>query len=731
MILLLRISRTFSLALLCSVLVAGSAQADDWPDWRGPKRDGTSAEKNLPEKWSPAGENLNWRVPHGGRSAPIVLGDRLYLQNAAGAGATRQERVMCFDADTGRLLWEHKFNVFLSDVPPHRVGWASPAADPATGVVYAFAVHGVLAALDRDGQLLWERSLSEEFGLITTHGGRTVSPVIEGDLVIVSGPAAGWGAQARTAHRFFAFDKKTGATVWVSSPGRQPYDTTYSPPIAAVIHGTRLLIAGAGDGAVHALKPQTGEAVWRYEISKRGVNTGAVLVGNNVIVSHGEENLDTNEMGLLAAVDAAGAGELGAQHVRWAVKGFLGGYSSPVTDGQRVYQVDNGSNLEAFDAATGKRLWALNLGTIQKGSPLLADGKLYVGTENGRFYILRPRADACDILSVHQLGTEESPEAITGSPAVSAGRVFMVTSDALYSIGKKSAVAAPRAPAIRPGPGEGPATFAQVVPAEVLLAPGESAAFRARLFDARGRFLREAQAAWSLEGLRGTVQSDGRFTAADDSPAQAGEVKAAVDGLSAAARVRVIPPLPLSEDFESLPPNSVPATWINTRGKYQVREVEGNKVLVKLADNPATKRARSYLGPPGWSDYTVQADVRATQRRRQMGDAGVVAQRYSLVLFGNHQRVELQSWQPETERTVAAAFPWKPDTWYRVKLEVRNLPGGAVRARGKVWAAAGPEPEAWTLERTDPFGNRRGSPGIYADAPFEIFFDHVKVIPNR
>ena len=100
----------------------------DWPDWRGPNRDGISREKNLPEKWSLSGQNLAWKAPYGGRSAPIVLGDHLYLQNSAGKGETQQERVMCFNADTGKLLWEHRFNIFQSDVPPHRVGWASPAA---------------------------------------------------------------------------------------------------------------------------------------------------------------------------------------------------------------------------------------------------------------------------------------------------------------------------------------------------------------------------------------------------------------------------------------------------------------------------------------------------------------------------------------------------------------------------------------------------------------------------
>ncbi|HET9711914.1 MAG TPA: hypothetical protein VFP64_08530, partial [Pyrinomonadaceae bacterium] len=125
--------------------------ASDWAEWRGPARDGISLEKNLPTKWSPAGENLAWKAPYGGRSTPIVMGDRVYLQNTAGKGDTLQERVMSFNADTGKLLWEHRFNIYLSDVPPHRVGWASPVGDPSTGNVYVFGVGGNLIGLNRDG----------------------------------------------------------------------------------------------------------------------------------------------------------------------------------------------------------------------------------------------------------------------------------------------------------------------------------------------------------------------------------------------------------------------------------------------------------------------------------------------------------------------------------------------------------------------------------------------------
>lgn len=718
---------------LNAILAFSFAVANDWTEWRGPARDGVSTEKNLPEKWSPTGENLAWKAPYGGRSAPIVMGDRVYLQNTAGQGETLQERIMCFNADSGKLLWEHRFNVYLSDVPPHRVGWASPVGDPTTGNVYVFGVGGNLIGLNRDGKVLWERSLGEDFGLLTTHGGRTVSPIIDGDLVIVSGVTFQTGQHGRGAHRFMAFDKKTGETIYVSAPGGRPYDTTYAPPIIANVNGTRLLIQGASDGVVHAIKPQTGEPVWKYEISKRGLNTGVVVKGTTAILTHSEENLASNEMGMMVAVDATAKGEIKQEQVKWTVYGWQGGFSSPVIDGDRLYQLDNGANIAAFDVNSGKQLWLQNLGTIQKASPVLADGKLYVGTENGKFFILKPGPTKAEILDEDQLGTEARPEAIIASVAVSNGRVFMVSDSNLYCIGKKAHNSSSHgtAAAVGSNVSSQAATYVQVTPTELLLKPGDKVNFHARLFDAQGNFIREESAAqWSLDQLKGAV-NNGQFTAEGDT-AQAGLVKATVNGITGSASVRVFPPLPWSENFDAMAPNSVPATWNNMTLKFAVRDQNGNKVLAKLTEGSSLlSRSRAYIGPSDWSNYTVESDVFATQKRRQQGDAGVIAQRYVLTLYGNSQMLHLEPWQPETKRTVAIPYAWKPDAWYRLKLQVENLPDGKTRARGKVWPAGEAEPAAWMIERIDPIPNRQGAPGIFGNGLAELYFDNIKVYANK
>jgi len=710
----------------------------DWPEMRGPRRDGVSQETGLIDRWALEGNNLLWRMAYGGRSAPVVMGNRVYLQNPSGRGAELQERVMALDADTGRVIWEYKFNLFQSDVPAHRVGWASPAADPETGNVYALSGGAQVIALNRDGRLLWDRSFGEEYAAFTTHGGRTMSPLIDGDLVIVSAAVSNWGTNANRAHRFIALDKRNGEIVYVSHPGGRPYDTAYASPLIATINGVRLLIAGLGDGGVHAIRPQTGEKVWSFVAAKRAINTGVVVRGNTVLVSHGDENLDTNVMGMIAAIDGSQTGNITA--TQWALQGAEFGYSSPVSDGSRVFQIDNGSRLKAFDIATGRELWEQPLGKGQKAPPVLADGKIYVGTEDGRFFIVRPGPDRAEILSTVELpvstnsccGSEGTPEQILAGAAVSRGRIFFVSSDAVYALGPRQAKSltgwAVDEPAVT---GQGAPASLQVVPAELVLAPGRTVQFRARLFDGQGRFLREEKATWSLEGLRGTV-ADGTFTVAGDPVEQAGLVKATIGGLTGAARTRVVRPLPWRETFESYADDAVPAGWVNAvTGRVSVTTLDGQKVLQKAPTNTIFKRARVFIGPVDWSDYTFEADVRATERRRQMGDVGITAQRYSLVLFGTAQQLRLEPWEPETARTVKVPFTWAPNTWYRLKLRVSNLPDGRVNTQGKAWPVGSPEPQAWMIERVDPIGNRQGAPGLFLDAEFGVYLDNFALTANQ
>ena len=710
----------------------------DWPELRGPNRDGISRETGLISSWKLNGENFLWRVPAGGRSTPVVMGDRVYVQNPVGRGAALQERVMALDASTGKVIWEYKVNLYQSDVPAHRIAWASPAVDPETGNIFVLTGGAEAIALSPEGKRLWSRSFGEDFAAFTTHGGRTMSPVVDGDLVIVSAAVSNWGSAAARGHRLIALDKRSGDVIYVSNPGGRPYDTAYAPPMIANINGLRLLIAPLGDGGVHAIKAQTGERVWSYIATKRAINTGVAVSGSTVFLSHGDENTEGVELGMLAAIDGSQTGDI--KTVKWSKRGTEFGYSSPIVDGQRLYQLDNGSTLRAYDTGSGKELWTLALGLAQKASPVLADGKIYVGTDGGSFFVIRPQADRGEILSRVDLpnstnsccGSEGTPEQVLGNAAVSRGRIFFVSSDAIYAIGAKQA-SSPTGFATEEvvTTGSGNPAHLQVSPTELWLDPGQTVKLRARSFDASGRLLKDEKATWSLEGLEGTV-TDGAVTIANKPIQQAGLVKATAGGLTGEARVRVAHPLPWTENFDSYADGAIPAGWANTvPGRLVVATLDGQKVLQKEPLNTIFQRGRTFIGPPTWSDYTFQADVRAAQRRRQMADVGVTAQRYSLVLYGTTQQLKLEPWEPETVRTVTVPFAWKPDTWYRLKLRVENLPNGQVRARGKAWAASDSEPADWMIDKTDPIGNREGAPGLFINAPFGAYLDNFALSKNQ
>ena len=711
----------------------------DWPEMRGPSRDGVSRETGLIDRWTLNGENFLWRVPYGGRSAPIVVGNRVYVQNPAGRGENLQERVMALDADTGKVIWEYRFNLFQSDVPAHRIGWASPAADPETGNIYAISGGAEVIGLGRDGNRLWSRSFGEEFAAFTTHGGRTMSPLVDGNLVIVSAAVSNWGAAAARSHRILALDKRTGEVVYLSNPGGRPYDTAYASPVIATINGLRLFIVGLGDGGVHAIKPQTGERVWSFPASRRAINTGVAVNGSTVFVSHGDENLEGNELGMLAAIDGSAAGDIKTS--KWAMKGIEFTYSPPVVDGVRLYQIDNSSRLRAFDTTEGRELWEIALGTAQKAPPVLADGKIYVGTDNGTFHIIRLHADRGEMVSEVQLpnsvnsccGSEGTPEQVVAGAAISRGRVFFVSSDAVYAIGTKQPKAVSGYAVDEPvQTGQGAPAHLQVAPTEVVMEPGQAMKLRARLFDDKGRFLREeTNVTWTLDGLKGTV-ADGAFTVAPEPREQAGTIVATAGTLKGMARVRIVHPLPWKETFEDYADKAIPPGWVNVQAlAMSVTTLDGQKVLQKAPVDTIFMRGRAFIGPVTWSNYTFEADVRAATRRRQMGDVGITAQRYSLVLYGNSQRLKLEPWEPETARTVTVPLAWKPDTWYRLKLRVENMANGQVRARGKAWPVGEAEPEAWQIDKTDAIGNREGAPGFFVNAQFGAYYDNLALYKNQ
>ena len=724
--------------LALAAAAAGEGWASEWPQGRGPRGDGTSAETGLVDRWSRDGENLVFRIDWTGRSTPAVFDGRVC---ASGRADGRFEVVACWDARDGRPLWQRRFPVYNTTIPYSRVGWASVTADPETGYLYAQNGDGHLLCFDRAGKTVWEWRLGEEMGRSSGYGGRTHTPLVDEDRLIMSVVGTGWGDQAALRQRYVAFDKRDGKVLWVATPNTVPVEDFNNQANATIaeVGGRRLMIGGGADGFIYALRPRTGELVWRFRFSQRSLNSPVTVVGDTVYAVQSEEPLEGGFMGQVIALDATGTGDLPASAVRWHADGITAGFAAPLFHDGRLYVVTNSGNLHALDAGTGRALYELPLGTVGRASPVLADGKLYTTEVNGNVHVLRPGKDGFEVLDHDTLTISEGRHnELWSGFAVAYGRLYLNSEDGIYCLGDPKAPfkgpapgAGPLAAAARPGPapaGAVPAVL-QVVPAEVLVDAGEEVAFEVRVLDDRGRPLPASATqgvTWSLDGLAGTVSPEGRFRADPAKGTRGGRVKATLGGLTGVARVRAYAPLPWTEDFES---GKVPAHWLGA-GRLTIAEGEAGKTLHKAPAQTGLNRLYAFIGPSRMTGYTIEADLRATKKGRRMPDLGLINGGYTLDLMGNHQRLQLRSWASELAFSRTIDFAWEADAWYRMKLRV-DVEAERSVARGKVWKKGEPEPGEWTIVYEDEAGIPSGAPGVYGDSSVDIDYDNLKVVVNR
>src|SRR5207302_892631 len=232
--------------------------------------------------------------------------------------------------------------------------------------VYAHGTQGLLIAFDKNGKILWQHSMAEEYGRFTGYGGRVTSPLVDGDLVVLGMVNSAWGDFAKGGNRFVAFDKNNGQIVWWSEQGGQPKDTYYSVPVAATINGQRLIICGGSDGGVYAMKAHTGESVWSYYFGTAAVNCSPVVDGNLVYIGHGEENPEGNEQGRVVCLDASQVKD-GEPKLVWKQDRIKARYASPIVHDGRLYVPDDTARLFCIDAAKGKILWRHSYGRDARG----------------------------------------------------------------------------------------------------------------------------------------------------------------------------------------------------------------------------------------------------------------------------------------------------------------------------------------------------------------------------
>jgi outer membrane protein assembly factor BamB len=748
-----------------------------WFNWRGPNQNGTSSEKNLPVDLD-ASHPL-WTADFPGQSTAVACNGRIYIMGYLGQGPDLSEGVACFDANTGQKLWQKLYLDFLSDTIYTRYSTSSPTIDPETGNVYIQDTQGIFTGFTPDGNVLWEHSLMEEYGRLTFPNGRTASPVVDKDFVITRGITANWGAQGPAGDRFYAFDKKTGQAVWSSTPGGRPKDNSYSHPVLAWLDGRRVFYSATGDGAVVCVNVRTGQPIFQIPLFKAGINASVLLHKDDEIIAiYGTPYEPGQMVGLkvphVTPTNATDPIIVPRAQVELWDNEIRTSASSPILVGDRVYVTSEVGYLDAVDALTGKLLWKLQLGTEQRNScPLFADGKIYapilndpgvsaaVGSENsegmhGALYVIAPGDMDAKILSHTVLDGR-----CYGTPTAYNGRIYMQTTKKLYCFGSATPASASfetadAAPDDK-WPDPGPAKTLQIEPSELLLQPGDTVSFHVRELDANGLAVKEIDDPKSVQWasfipptakvkakMNGSFNADGQLAAAPEKVPSAGAFEAKAEGLKGYMRGRVLPGLPLKQDFEASvltettsnnvePPTLFaypPLPWIGARFKFDVRDKDGNKCLVKTIDNPFFQRAMVFMGTPDLKNYTIEADVMSDGNKRKMSTVGVINQRYRIVLKGNEQVMEITS--NEELLHVAVPFHWLPNEWYHMKARVDVAPDGSGVVRGKAWKKSDPEPEAWTSEVPFPHANLNGCPGLFGFSPqnMRVYIDNVAVTAN-
>jgi outer membrane protein assembly factor BamB len=744
---------------LSLALFGAAVQANDWPSWRGPLQTGVSLE-HYEGAAGKVDETPVWTHETRSRGCPVVFDGRVFSFGYKGEKEELIELLTCLDEKTGKKLWEVEIKDFISDTVYNRYAIGSATVDPETRLVYVITAYGVFGCWDLDGKEIFRHSMMEDFGRLTFPNSKVGCVAIEGDLVIVRGITANWGADGPAADRFYGFDKKTGEMVWSCTPGTiPPTDSSFSTPYFETRDGQRVFYATTGCGNIVCINARNGKPLWRFKACKVGINASVLIHNGDKLISiHGDENVDTTERGRMIAVklpekfgkeqimvDPEVMGGLEPWKAQELWRNDLGAASSsPVLVGDKVYQITDGGAVQAVNVMTGAIEWTAKVSNGNTHSSLVyADGYLYAPLMEGKLFVLK--AENGEVVQNVQLKGN-----CIGAAMVVNGHVLVHTTESLYRFKiQHSGMKVDEAP-VANIPAAGAPAALQVIPAEFVVFPGEKKAFRIRSVDAFGMPIADVKGAKietfipptaKVKATMDATISEAGEVVANVKPS-AGAFKATADGISGTFRGRLLMKAPFKQDFnafelnETQPDEGVkfaypPLAWNGARFKFDVRELEGEKVFAKTFDKLIFQRATVFLGTADMKDYTLQADVMTDGNRRVKSDVGLINQRYAIVLKGNANQLEISSNFERFVRFVPMKI--EPKKWYTLKTSVKDNGGGKGVVYAKVWEKGQAEPEAWTLEAPTEIVHQSGSPGIFGFTPQNqqrVYLDNLSVTPN-
>jgi outer membrane protein assembly factor BamB len=403
--------------------VASLAHADNWPQWRGPAMNGVSAEKNLPLKWTPE-ENIIWKLPLPGLSGstPIIWRERIFLNVAEGSDLY----LWCVDRKAGTLAWKKLLGSGNVKMRKQNMSSPSPVTDGKN--VYVMTGTGVLKGFDFSGKELWSRDLQREYGQFGLQWGYASSPLLSDNALYIQ---VLHGMKTDDPSYVMRVDKTSGKTVWkVDRPTdaiTESPDSYTTPALLRYGKTTELVVTGGDCVTGHDLA--TGKELWRANGLNPDNNPSYRIVASPVIFN--EIIYAPTRVKPLLALKAGGRGDITTSHLLWSTVNGPD-VPTPLTDGQYFYVVNDRGIMWCLDAKTGAEIYAqqrLKPGAYS-GSPVLADGKIYVTNEDGLTSVVRA-GPKFEVLAENPLS-----DYCLSSPAISDGQIFIRTSQHLYSIGK-------------------------------------------------------------------------------------------------------------------------------------------------------------------------------------------------------------------------------------------------------------------------------------------------------
>lgn len=400
------------------------AEDNNWPHWRGPSRDGSSLETGLPIEWSTT-DNISWSLELSvwSGSTPIIWGETIFLSVSDGEGLW----LWAVNRDSGAKLWEG----FLSD-GDHRErkqNMSSPSPVTDGDNVWVMTGTGILKSFDFEGNENWSRDIPGDYGDFGLNWGYASSPVLyEGALYV----QVLHGMKTDEPSYLLRLDPATGDTVWrVERPTaaiRESPDS-YTTPAVLELEGTTEIVITGGD-VVTGHDPDTGAELWRADGLNPENQANYRIVASPVI--HGDIIYAPTRERPLLAIRAGGRGDITETHRLWS---FNNGpdVPSPLTDGEYFYSINDKGIAYCLDARTGANIYGpvrLAVGTYS-GSPVLADGKIYITNEDGLTSVMKAGPEF-EVLAENDLG-----DYTLSSPAISDGQIFIRTASALYAIGER------------------------------------------------------------------------------------------------------------------------------------------------------------------------------------------------------------------------------------------------------------------------------------------------------